>query len=538
MTHGSSNLSHKRLSISPNQKYLLFLVIFGVFALFFVLEGRSLEHKDSVRFAEISREILEFNDWILLRLGGRIYPDKPALHFWLTAFLYKIFGISPFVARIPEAVAGFCGFLITFFFARKILRNSETAFLAAVILLSAYGYFFWAKRTRIDIELAVFYSVSLIFFYYAVETPNRRHKIFWYTGFWFATGCAVMSKGPVALTNLAVVISYIIIVVRNPDRRKISPKLLAITSPIVALPILPWVIPLLKHPQFSAFKEAYDQTVIMHRGFSFFTYFYDFPIRLFPASPFFFLGLWGFFRFRKQLADRRELGFLLLWIGVYVFILHLSSAKNARYLLPIYMPSSIVAAWAIMFYCEKFPEVFGKIMLWSDRIFLGMALLGLAIPFCFAYYYNVSLLSPMPYVIGLGIALFLTRKFLPLKTAGLFLSFIMLLLSIDVADTVVDEQTSDYLKLSRALKNQGLASEEVIFYDCYTGYRARCAVSYYYNNVIECSNNFKELSKDSKIKGIVTTREAIAKEKSWKEFKRHHRVIPMARDFLILLKPS
>lgn len=214
------------------------------------------------------------------------------------------------------------------------------------------------------------------------------------------------------------------------------------------------------------------------------------------------------------------------------------SAKNARYLLPIYMPSSIVAAWAIMFYRKKFPEVFGKIMLWSDRIFLGMALLGLAIPFCFAYYYNVSLLSPMPYVIGLGIALFLTRKFLPLKTAGLFLSFIMLLLSIDVADTVVDEQTSDYLKLSRALKNQGLASEEVIFYDCYTGYRARCAVSYYYNNVIECSNNLKALSKDSKIKGIVTTREAIAKEKSWKEFKRRHRVIPMARDFLLLLKPS
>jgi hypothetical protein len=114
----------------------------------------------------------------------------------------------------------------------------------------------------------------------------------------------------------------------------------------------------------------------------------------------------------------------------------------------------------------------------------------------------------------------------------------MLLLSIDVADTVVDEQTSAYLKLSRALKNQGLASEEVIFYDCYTGYRARCAVSYYYNKVIECSNNFKELSKDPKIRGIVTTRETIAKEKSWKELKRRQRVIPMARDFLILLKPS
>ena len=139
---------------------------------------------------------------------------------------------------------------------------------------------------------------------------------------------------------------------------------------------------------------------------------------------------------------------------------------------------------------------------------------------------------------SLGIIFFLTRKFLPLKAAGLFLSFIILLLSIDVADTVVDEQTSAYLRLSRALKNQGLASEEVIFYNCYTGYRARCAVSYYYNNVIECSNSFKEISKDSKIKGIVTTQETISKEKSWKDFERRYRVIPMARDFLLLLKPK
>ena len=141
-------LSDKPLVTTSNRRYLFFLIPFGLFVLFFALGGRSLENMDSVRFAEISREILEYGDWILLRLGGAIYPDKPALHFWITAWLYKVFGISPLVARLPEAVAGFCGILITFFFAAKIFRSSKTAFLAAIILLSTYGYFFWARRTR------------------------------------------------------------------------------------------------------------------------------------------------------------------------------------------------------------------------------------------------------------------------------------------------------------------------------------------------------------------------------------------------------
>jgi len=42
----------------------------------FLLDGRSLENKNSVRFTETSREILESNDWIVQRLDGKIYPDK------------------------------------------------------------------------------------------------------------------------------------------------------------------------------------------------------------------------------------------------------------------------------------------------------------------------------------------------------------------------------------------------------------------------------------------------------------------------------
>ena len=519
-----------------DRKYLLFLVCLGIFSLFFTMGARSLENKDSVRFAEVSREILEYNDWILLRLGGEIYPDKPALHFWIIAGLYKLFGISPLVARIPEAVAGFCGILIIFFFTRRALGSSQTAFLAAVILLSSYGYFFWARRTRIDIELAVFYSMSLVFFYYGIETRNRMRQALWYAGFWISTGLAFMCKGPVAFTNLAVVISYSIYIVRRRAGRKIGPGLLAITSPLVTLPILPWVVPLVRHPEFAGFMEAYHKTVIMHRGFSFFTYFYDFPIRLFPASPFFFLGVWGFFRFRKQLKENRGLVFILLWVGVYVFILHLTSGKNARYLLPIHLPVSMAAAWAIALYLQKYPVKFGRFMWWNDRIFLTGAIAGIFLPLAFAYYFKVSLLKPLPYILCLGLAIFLIRKFIPLKAAGLFLSFVMILVSIEVADGIIDGKAADYRALSLTLQKVGIAPEEVVFYQCYRGGRANVAIGYYYNKVIACSNDFEKLSDNPKIRGVVAIRNSVQELKSWDRFAPRYQVIPMPDDFLILLK--
>ncbi|UCD77618.1 MAG: hypothetical protein JSW26_19675 [Desulfobacterales bacterium] len=49
------------------------------------------------------------------------------------------------------------------------------------------------------------------------------------------------------------------------------------------------------------------------------------------------------------------------------------------------MPSALAAAWAVMIYLEKYPETFGKIMRWGDRIFLGIAAASLLVPFAFAY---------------------------------------------------------------------------------------------------------------------------------------------------------
>ncbi|UCD83090.1 MAG: glycosyltransferase family 39 protein [Desulfobacterales bacterium] len=227
--------------------------------------------------------------------GRQDLPGQPPLHFWATAGLYKLFGITPFAARIPEAFAAFLGFLTAYFFGRKIFRNPSTAFLAAMILLSSYGYFFWGRRTRIDIEMAVFFSMSLVFFYCGLDTVDRKNKALWYAAFWLATGFAMMSKAFVALTNLAIIVSYCLMVVLRSNGRRIAPGWLALTSPLMLLPILPWAIPLITHERFADFMQVYNQTVIMHRGKAFFTYFLRFGGQTFSGVALFLSGCLGLF---------------------------------------------------------------------------------------------------------------------------------------------------------------------------------------------------------------------------------------------------
>jgi 4-amino-4-deoxy-L-arabinose transferase-like glycosyltransferase len=530
----------KQLADVSQRRYLVFLLLFGLFALLFTLGGRCLENKDSVRFAEISREILEFNDWTLLRLGGSIYPDKPPLHFWITAGLYKLFGINVLVARLAEALAAFAGLWITYFFGRKIFRSPQTAFLAAMMLLSTYGYFFWGRRSRIDIELAVFFSLSLVCFYCGLDAVLKRNKLLWYAGFWLATGAAVMSKGPVALISLAIVIGYGLVVALGADERKITPALLAATSPLVLLPVLPWVLSLWQHPRFSEFLQVYHQTVIMNRNKPFFTYFFDFPVKLFPVSPFFFLALWGAVRFRRQLASYRGLFFTFGWVGIYLAILHLTSGKTARYLLPLYMPVALAGAWAVMFYLEKYPRIFGRIMQRTDQFFFWIAVSSLIIPFGFAYHAQISLLCALPYAVVLALVLMVVRKWLPLKAAGVFVSFIMLLLAIEAGDSIISHKTADYLQLSQVLKAHRLPPEQIRFYTCRSESRAAWAVSFYYNHVIGCSDSFCRLTADPAVQGIVTTRAAVEAENriSWQQVRQKFRIVSCDSRFVILLKPD
>jgi hypothetical protein len=83
---------------------------------------------------------------------------------------------------------------------------------------------------------------------------------------------------------------------------------------------------------------------------------------------------------------------------------------------------------------------------------------------------------------------------------------------------------------------QGLSPEQINFHPCSWNRRRQGAVSFYFNKLIGCSQNFDELAKDPNIKGIITTREAVEKEMSWEEIEKRYRIIPYDDEIFIILK--
>jgi 4-amino-4-deoxy-L-arabinose transferase-like glycosyltransferase len=519
---------------ATRKKTIVYLIAVTLFAVSFNLGGRPIETKDYLRYAEVSREILEFNDWVMLYLNGSIYVDKPPLHFWLTACAYKIFGVNPFAARLPSSLAAIGGVLLTFFFARRLFGSTQIAFMAAIMLLSAYDYMWWARRTRVDMLFAVLFSASLVCFYCGSEAAARNRKAFWYLAFWFITGLAFMDKAFIALANLIVVMPYSIMVTRKSDGRGISPGLLAATSPCLLLPILPWGIALVNHPQFHAFWEILGRTKIMDRQEAFYFYLVQMPLKLLPTTPFFAMGIWIFIRRRRQIPHYYELSFALLWIGFYLFILHLTVAKNTRYLLPIYLPVSLVSAWAVQFLLDRKTQWLESVLKQVDRILVYGVVLSLVAPLAIAYYYGARFGAAILYTAFLGTAFVLTRRFLPYRAAGLFVSVIILLIVIDVGDTVGREKASVYYRIYHLLKQEKLVAEQIALYKCDT--RIQEAMSFYFNRIILCSNNWAAINSSPKISAVVTTREAIEKEIPPPNIRETARIISLDKGWVIYIK--
>ncbi len=94
-----------------------------------------LHEPDESRYAEISREMSVSDDWLVMRINGMPYPEKPPMFIWLTATGFKVFGAKIWVGRMVSALAMLLLSLILFATTKKFI-GEKTAFFAAIISLA------------------------------------------------------------------------------------------------------------------------------------------------------------------------------------------------------------------------------------------------------------------------------------------------------------------------------------------------------------------------------------------------------------------
>ena len=114
---------------------------------------------DSAHHANIALHMYLTGDYTNLIDNGNPYLDKPHLHFWLSAFSYKVFGVTGFAYKFPSFMFTIAGTFSTYRLG-KILYNNEAGKLAALLLASSFSYILANNDVRMDAILTACIAFS------------------------------------------------------------------------------------------------------------------------------------------------------------------------------------------------------------------------------------------------------------------------------------------------------------------------------------------------------------------------------------------
>lgn len=154
------------------------------------------------RYGVIGMEMARSGDWLTPRIwyNGVFQPfwGKPPMHFWGTAWSFRVFGQNEVASRLPGFFGGLVILASVFLFARKFW--GRTAGIHAVAVLASTLLFLGlAGSCTTDITLAAFLAVSMAAFaFYSGGSPGWGRRL-WGNLFFAALAGGVLSKGPVAL---------------------------------------------------------------------------------------------------------------------------------------------------------------------------------------------------------------------------------------------------------------------------------------------------------------------------------------------------
>lgn len=176
-----------------NRRPLLLGIIYLIVVVFPAGMVPLFDH-DEGAFAEATREMLKYGDFITTRLNGELRFDKPILIYWFQALSVLLFGINEFAFRLPSVIAGaLWGYGLYRFVSRFF--DSRKAFLAVLFLFTSIQTNIIMKAAIADSLLNLFLALAMIQIYYHSVYDDEKHIYLTH----IFMGLGMLTKGPVAV---------------------------------------------------------------------------------------------------------------------------------------------------------------------------------------------------------------------------------------------------------------------------------------------------------------------------------------------------
>ena len=340
------------------------------------LGARPLFLPDEVRYAEIPREMAASGDWIVPRLNGLRYFEKPVFGYWLTSLSMGAFGENNFAVRLPSAVSAVATALAVFLLVRRFGGGVIPAALTAAVLLTCGEFYGVGCYNVLDMPLTMFLSAGMVFFYFAYKDEEHGRKALYLTLFGLCLGGAFLTKGFLALALPCVVIAPLMLWER--DTGKLF-RLAWIPLIAVVLVSAPWAILVhLREPDFwrHFFWEEHVRRFFSHSPQHPEPFWYFLPVIIGGAMPWTVLMPAAAMGIRRKDFENSLIRFAICWLVFPFIFFSASRGKLGTYILPCFPPLALLVAHGLSGY---FAQGKRKVFEAGAYVLMGSLIAGAAV---------------------------------------------------------------------------------------------------------------------------------------------------------------
>ncbi|MGQ1910701.1 ArnT family glycosyltransferase [Marinifilum sp. RC60d5] len=289
-----------------------------------------------------AREIIEKGNWLVPTMNGELRLAKPPLPTWITALFGTWFGMENLsLLRFPAGLMGSLLVLFMYRFTISLNGNKNKALINSLILTTSFYVLYMSRTGTWDIYCHSFMLGAIWLLHKAWSKNTKAYGFF--IGAGILLGLSFLSKGPVAFFALLIpfLIAYCWIYGGKIIFKKWQPLLLSLV--IFAGISFWWPIYIaIAHAPEAAAVAKLESGSWMNRHVRPFYYYWNFPIQS---------GIWTLAIFTsllvpyalKNFQAKKEYKFALIWTISSVVLLSLLPEKKDRYLLPVLIPSAILA---------------------------------------------------------------------------------------------------------------------------------------------------------------------------------------------------
>ena len=351
------------------------ITLFVLFALVYVLPlgFRPLTIPDETRYGEIPREMLTSGDWVVPRLNGLKYFEKPPFGYWANAVSMVTFGENAFALRIPSALSVIISAFMIFLLVRRLSPKGSASALAPAIFLTCPLVLAIGHISLLDSLLSMLLTGAMVSFFFAHMADKMRRKVFFLALMGVFCGLAFLTKGFLAFAvPVLAIVPFMLWEGRYKDLFRI-----------------PWI------PMVTAFAVVLPWSLMIHfREGDFWNYFfwtehvarflepvrgqhpkplwYFLPVLAGGALPWVAQSPAAIPRVLKFEMKRPLIRFAMCWFFFPFLFFSVCSGKLIPYILPCFPPLAIVFAMGLVAYFEAGKSRAFSVSAWVLAVLCGL----------------------------------------------------------------------------------------------------------------------------------------------------------------------